>query len=167
MITLLAKILKILNSDDSPAQIALAIVLAAIVGLTPLMSVHNIALIFLVLIIRISLPMFIISFGIFSILAFMLDPLSQQLGLLLLQAESLQALWTEFYQSSFWRLLAYNNTLVLGSFCLSLILSPVIYFVSLHIVKQYREQLMSWVTQTRLMVWLKSGKVFNAYQSLQ
>ncbi|WP_101757673.1 TIGR03546 family protein [Oceanicoccus sp. KOV_DT_Chl] len=167
MITLLAKLLKILNSEDSPAQIALAVVLAAIIGLTPLYSVHNIGLFLIVLIVRLNLSMFLISFAVFTLLAFILDPLSQLLGQYLLFADSLQALWTQLYQNSLWRLLAFNNTLVIGSFCLALLLSPIIFFATRYIVLQYRQQLIGWAKQTRLAIWLKGGKIVNAYQSLQ
>ncbi len=41
MLALLMKILKALNSEQSPGQLAAAVSFAAIIGLTPLLSLHN------------------------------------------------------------------------------------------------------------------------------
>ena len=46
MLTLLAKLFQALNSDSSIRQIALAIALGFIVGLSPILSLHNIIIIF-------------------------------------------------------------------------------------------------------------------------
>ena len=167
MITLIAKLLKILNSDDNPAQIALAVVFATIMGLTPLLSPHNILLLLLVLVIRVNLSLFLVSLGFFTITGYLFDPLSNSLGLSLLQAEALQGLWTHLYQSSIWRLLAYNNSLVLGSLTLSLLVSPLVFIATRWLITHYRQRLMAWVNKTRLVLWLKSGKLFNVYQTMQ
>ncbi|ARN76418.1 hypothetical protein BST96_13890 [Oceanicoccus sagamiensis] len=165
--TLLAKLLKILNSDDSPIQISLAIALAAIMGLTPLNAPHNLLLLIILLIVRVNLPAFLLSLGVFTLFAYAVDPLSESLGYWVLQAPSLQGLWTALYQSSFWRLLGYNNTLILGSLLLSLALSPFIVIIGRLLIIQYREKLLAMVNKSRIALWLKSGKIFNAYQQLQ
>lgn len=167
MITLLAKLLKILNSDDNPSQIALAIVFAAIMGLTPLNSLHNVFILLLVLVVRVNITMFVLGLGLFTLVAYAFDPISHQLGLLLLQADALNALWTSLYQSSFWRLLSYNNTLVLGSLVLSLLLSPVIFFASRVFIVQYRQRFMSWIEKSRVGLWFKGSKLISIYQTIQ
>jgi uncharacterized protein (TIGR03546 family) len=167
MITLLAKLIKTLNSDDNPSQIALAVVFASIMGLTPLNSLHNIFILLLVLVIRVNITMFVLALGVFTLFAYAFDPLSHQLGLLLLQADALEGLWTSLYQSSFWRLLSYNNTLVLGSLVLSLLLSPVIFFVSRIFIIQYRQRVMTWIQKSHIGLWFKSSKFISIYQTLQ
>lgn len=167
MLTLLARLVKALNSDDSPAQIAAALVLALFVGVTPLWSVHNLVIALLVLVLRINLSMFLAGWGVFTLFAYLLDPLSHQLGLTLLDAASLQGLWNSLYQSDFWRLLAFNNTIVLGSFFICLLLSPILYGLSVWLVSRYRSHVMAWAQRTRLSAWLKSSKLFSIYQSLQ
>ena len=68
MITLLAKLLKALNSDYSPSQIAVAICLGMIMGLTPLSAVHNVLILFLVLIVRVNVGIFLVSLTFFRVL---------------------------------------------------------------------------------------------------
>jgi uncharacterized protein (TIGR03546 family) len=163
MINLLAKGLKALNSDDSPWQISLALCLGLLVGLTPLLTVHNMFLLLLVLIVRVNLGVFSLSLGIFSGVAYVIDPLSEGFGFWLLPVESLQSFWTAMYQISFWRLLQFNNSLVLGSLCLCLLLVPAVFIGSKVLIEQYRLTIMSWVQRRRLIVWLKSSRVFSAY----
>ena len=128
MLTLIAKLLKALNSDDNPSQIALAVVFAAFIGITPLASPHNIIILLIALVIRIHLPMFFLSVGLFTLVAYLIDPISHLIGLQMLQAETLQGLWHRLYNISFWRFMAFNNSLVLGGFTLSVLLSPLLFF---------------------------------------
>lgn len=166
MLSAIAKILKVLNSDDNPAQVALAIVFALIMGLTPLASPHNLLILLLVLVIRVNLSFFILGFALFSGLAYALDPLSAQLGASVLQSESLNSVWTAMYQSSFWRFMAYNNTLVMGSFCLSLILALPVYWAVIWAITRYREKIRARLAETRLMLFVKSTRLFELYNAL-
>lgn len=167
MFSIIAKLLKVLNSNDSPAQLALALCFAAFLGLTPLSSPHNFFLLFFLLILRINLSMFFLSWAAFTLLAYLLDPVSHILGLMLLQTESLEGVWQSLYNSNIWRVLAFNNSLVLGSFLISLILCLPIFFIGRVLVAQYRNRLLKWISQSRLALWLKGGKIFTAYQDLQ
>lgn len=166
MLSAIAKLLKVLNSDDNPAQVALALVFALIMGLTPLMSPHNILILLLVLVIRVNLSFFLLGFVFFSGLAYALDPISVRLGADILQASSLEGLWTALYQSSFWRFMAYNNTLVMGSFCLSLILALPVYWAAVWAITRYREKVRAKLAQTRLMLFVKSTRLFELYNAL-
>ena len=166
MLSVIAKLLKVLNSDDNPAQVALAVVFALIMGLTPLMSPHNILILLLVLFIRVNLSFFLLSFALFSGLAYLLDPLSNQVGASILHNEGLQSLWTSLYQSSFWRVMAYNNTLVMGSVCLSLILALPIYWAVIWAITRYRDKIRAKIAQTRLMLFVKGTRLFSLYEKL-
>lgn len=166
MLTVLAKILKVLNSEDKPWQIAAAVVLAAYMGLTPLGALHNAVLLLLVLWLRVNLTLFLVSFVLFTAIAFAVDPLSNQLGLLLLNAPALQALWTSLYDSTVWRALAYNNSLVLGSFALASLLSVPLFFSVVFVVRNYRERIQQKLQQSRFMHLVKGSKLFSIYNSL-
>ena len=66
MLDMLAKLLKALNAEGSPTQISLGFAAGLIVGLTPLWSLHNVLLVFLVFLLRINLSAFFLSFAVFS-----------------------------------------------------------------------------------------------------
>lgn len=167
MLTLLAKLLKAFNSDDNPAQIALAVVLAAFMGLTPLAMPHNLLILLLVLVLRVNLSMFLLSFGLFTLTAYVFDPVSHLVGLALLQSDALTPFWTSLYNNSFWRFMAYNNSLVLGSLVICIALSPFIFFTTRSLVVKYREYLMAMINKSRLMLWLKGSKFYSVYDSIK
>ncbi|MCR8922477.1 TIGR03546 family protein [Dasania sp. GY-MA-18] len=165
MLTIIAKLLKLLNSNVSPSQLALAVCFAAALGLTPLSSPHNILLVFLLLLLRINLSLFLLSWGFFTLIAYAFDPVSHSIGLALLQADALQGLWQSLYNNNFWRFLGFNNTLILGSTVVSLILAIPLFFISRLLIIKYRSHLFKWVSQSRLGLWVKGGKIFNTYQA--
>lgn len=71
----LAKFLRVLNSETDPAQISLAFCFSMVAGLTPLFSLHNLPILFLVLVLRVNLSAFLLGFAFFSGIAYLLDPL--------------------------------------------------------------------------------------------
>jgi uncharacterized protein (TIGR03546 family) len=167
MLTLIAKILKVLNSEDSPAKISLAVVLAAFIGLTPLDSPHNLFILLIVLFLRINLTMFLIGFGLFTLVAYLMDPISHTVGLMLLQSDALNSLWTTLYNTTFWRLMAFNNSIVIGSFIICCVISAPLFFTIRLLVVNYRTHIMDWIKKSRPAIWIKSGKLFSVYAGLK
>lgn len=166
MLTMLAKLLKALNSEASPSQISLAFVLGMILGLTPLWSVHNIIVIFLALVLRINLTGFLLAFGVFSGLAYLLDPLFISIGESLLTNPNLLSTWKSLYVSDAWRVTQFNNTLVLGSLVLSLVASLPAFFLFNFLIKQYRDKIFAWVQKSKFMHILKANKLYKIYNAL-
>lgn len=170
MLGILARILKVLNSETAPAQIAAAVLLGLIMGLSPLDAPHNLFLLLLVLLLRVNLSLFLLSLGLFSGLAWLLDPFAHGLGKALLEAGPLEGLWTSMYDSGFWRFLAFNNTLVLGQLITALVLAVPVYFAVTFIVRNYRERLRERIVNSRLMLMLKGNKwgrkFYSIYSSL-
>lgn len=166
MLTIIAKLLKALNSNANPSQLALAVCFALVIGFTPLSAPHNVLLIFLLLILRINLSLFLVSWGLFTLVAYLFDPLSNALGLALLNAEGLNGLWQTMYNNNVWRFLGFNNSLILGTTAVSLLLVIPLFFISRLIVIEYRDHILSWVQKSKVGLWLRGGKVYNIYQSL-
>jgi uncharacterized protein (TIGR03546 family) len=134
--------LRALNSNANPRQIATAMALGMVLGLTPLFSLHNLLIVLLVFILRINLGGLLLSFGLFSGFAYILDPLFHQWGQSVLTAASLNGLWTELYNNAFWRLTSFNNTIVMGSLLFSLILFFPLLFLLSWLIERYRQHLM-------------------------
>jgi len=116
MIKMIAKFLKVLNSETEPGQISLAFCLAMILGLTPLMSLHNLVVILLMLLVRVNLSACILGWIFFSGIAYILDPLFNLIGLAVLTSKGLEGLWTSLYNIMIFRLAKFNNSIVMGSF---------------------------------------------------
>ncbi len=163
---LLAKLLKALNSDAGPWSLAFGIVLGMMVGLTPLLSLHNLVLLFFVLFFRVNLSTFLLSLGVFSALAYALDPLMMSAGHWILTLASLQDLWNAFYNTGTGRLSQFNNTLMMGSIAVSWGLAIVMLPVCNYAVTEYRKRFMQWIDQFRVVELLKSSRLFQLYQKL-
>ncbi|MCW5781851.1 MAG: TIGR03546 family protein [Nitrospirales bacterium] len=166
MIKLLAKLLRVLNSETDPGQISLGLCFAMIVGLTPLVSLHNLFVLLLVFILRVNLSAFLLGLALFTGIAFLLDPLFHLLGLAVLTAPSLADLWTSLYQSVWWRLEHFNNSIVMGSLVFSVALFVPVLLLSNLLIRRYRQHVMVWVQKSRIMQMFKASKLYQTYETL-
>jgi len=166
MLDMLAKLLKALNAEGSPTQISLGFAAGLIVGLTPLWSLHNLLLVFLVFLLRINLSAFFLAFAVFSGIAYFADPMMHNIGEALLTSSALNGFWTSLYNQDIWRLAHFNNTLTLGSLVGAIVLAVPLVFVSNFLVKNYRVHVLTWVRKTRVMQLLKASRFYRIYDSL-
>jgi len=165
MLTLLVKIFKALNSEQSPAQLAAAVSFAAIIGLTPLLSLHNIFVLLIVLWFRINLTVFMVMWPLFSIFGLMLAPVAERLGLTLLQMPLLVPFWESFYNTLIGRWSNFYYSGVLGAVVLATVLAIIIYPISKMLISQYREKWLHKFEQYQVVKMLKASKFWQLYQS--
>ena len=165
MISQLIKLVRVISSEVSPIQISLGFALSMIIGLTPLLSVHNLLVIFFLLILRINIGAFMMGWAFFTGLAYLFDPWFHDLGVYILNMPALNALWTDLYNSPFWRITRFNNTIVMGSLVASLILFIPLVLVLNILVRQYRSNVVEYLNKQR---WFKlvQSKVFTKAVSL-
>lgn len=166
MIAMLAKLLKALNSDSAPGQIALAFALALVTGLTPLFSFHNVFILLIACLVRINFGAFLLGTLFFSGVAYLLDPAAIALGESILTNPSMQSFFTELYQSDFWRATRFNNTLVLGSLVIAVIAFIPVLLLSKWLILAYRHKLMAWIDKLKITKLLKASKFYKVYQAL-
>lgn len=166
MIGLLARILKVLNSEVAPGQIGAAVGLACIFGFTPLWTLHNLVVLLLVLVLRVNLSIFILAWGLFTVLAFALDPVFDLVGHAVLTAGALQPLWSAFQGTDPGRLSDFNNTVVMGSLLVSLVALPVLWYATVYLVRHYRAHVAEWVRRRRVYQFVRGTRLFHLYQSL-
>lgn len=164
---LIVKLLKALNSETNPWQIAFAIAIGMVVGLTPLMKLHNLILLLIVLCFRINISMFLASWVVFSGIAYILDPMMMGIGHSVLTSTGLQGLWEALYSTSFGRITQFNNTLTMGSLVFSLVLFIPVLFASKYVVVKYRDTIMVWVNQLKIVEFLKGTRLFQLYMQVE
>lgn len=163
MLTMIAKFLKVLNSDAEPGQLSLGFALGMVMGFTPLMSLHNLVVLFLVLVIRCNLSAFLLSFGICSGVAWMIDPVFHQAGLAILTNPSLEATFTGMYNQALWRIEHFNNTIVMGSFAVSVAAFVPVFLLSNLLIRKYREHVLEWVNKSQIMKAFKASDLYQLY----
>lgn len=166
MLRTLAKLLQVLNSETEPRQITLGLALGMVMGFTPMLTLHNLFVLLLVLILRVNLSAFLLGLGVFSALAYALDPAFHALGLAVLQAEPLQAMWTDFYNTTWGRLEHFNNTVVMGGLIVSIALFVPVVLTGNRLVMHYRMHVPAWFKDNRIVTALKGSRFYEVYQSI-
>ena len=167
ILKMVMKLIGILNKDASPREIAGGMALGFIAGLTPLMSLHNLIVLFLLIVLRVNITAAIFSMGIFSGIAYLSDPLSNRIGYYLLTLPALNGMWTTLYNTPVINWSRFNNTLTLGSLILSLVLFyPVLVFLRWAVVR-YREKIMPLIFKWRIITLMKGSSLYNLYKRFQ
>lgn len=161
-----AKMLKALASEASPAQIAGGIILGMVIGLTPVFSLHNLFILVLILVLKVNFGMAILSFTIFSGVAYLADPLFHSFGIWLLEFESMQQTWANMYNNEWWALTKFYNTVVIGSFVSAVILCVPMFPLTIFGVKMYRKHINEKVQKWKIVKALKSTKFYSIYQTV-
>ncbi|MCP3673206.1 MAG: TIGR03546 family protein [Gammaproteobacteria bacterium] len=165
MLTIIMKIFKALNSEQSPAQLASAISFAAIIGLTPLLSLHNLLILLIVLWFRVNLTLFLIMWPLFSILGLMLEPISESIGLSLLQLPSLIPIWESFYNTLLGRWSNFYYSEVIGGLLVASILAIILYPINKILISQYREKWLDTFEHYKIIKILKASKIWQLYEA--
>lgn len=167
MLTLLAKLLNVLNSDAAPSQIALAVAFAMLAGINSLFSFIGLITLFFVFVLRVNLSAFIALFAVFSLVAVIFSTPLVNLGDSVLSIVSMQATYTELYNQYWFRIFELNNTLVMGAAVGSVILFIPLFLLSYFIVIKYRQALMAFVNRFKVVQTLKASKFYNIYQAVK
>lgn len=166
MFSQLIKLIRILSSETAPIAISMGFALGMVAGLTPLMNLYNLVVIFLLLVFRINLAGFLLSWALCSALAYLLDPLFHELGKTILQYPDLKPLWTDMYNQAFWRLTNFNNTIVIGSLAACLVAFIPFVVVSNFLIRHYRSDVMKFVQNSRIFKFLQNSKSFSRAVSM-
>jgi uncharacterized protein (TIGR03546 family) len=160
-----AKLLKALSSEASPSQIAGGFVLGMIIGLTPVMSLHNLFIVVLIIILKVNIGMALLSFLIFSGIAYLADPAFHNFGVWLLENPDFQATWTSMYNNEWWAMTNFYNTVVIGSFVIAVGLVLPMFPLSIVFVNQYRTHIHARVQKLKVVKALKGTKLYSIYQT--
>ena len=164
----LAKLIKILRSEISPNQISWGFVLGMIIGLTPIMSLHNLLVVILIIILKVNIATALFSFAIFSGIAYLADPIFHSIGYyLLVDLQSLNAFYTWLYNFPILALSKFNNTVVMGSLVSTLILLLPVYFLVKIGVVQYREKIDVKIKNWKAVKYIKATKVYSIYEKIR
>lgn len=163
LLKLLQSLFKTLHSEGTPGQVAAGIMLGAGIGLTPLMSAHNLVLFAAIVLLNVSFGGGMLGIALFTPLGFILDPLFDRVGLALLRSPALQGLWTDWYNIPLVPFTNFNNSVTLGSFVVWVAGAVPIYAGARLAIARYRATYGQRVMNSRFMKGLKASKVYNIY----
>lgn len=165
---IVSNFLKVLRAGQTPRQIAAGFALGSIVGLSPMFTLQGLFVWLLILIFNVNLSAAILSFTLFSIFAYLLDPAFHWLGYqLLVNVEALKELWTTLYNAPIAPLTRFNNTVVMGSFLAAIILSVPVYFGMKQLVIAYRATLGAKIEQWKIYQIVSKSALVRWYNRIK
>jgi uncharacterized protein (TIGR03546 family) len=164
LLKLIQSIIKTLHSEGTPGQVAAGMAIGSVLGLTPLLNVHNLVIFSLIVLLNVSFGGAMLGWALFVPLGFLLDPVFHALGLTLLQAPSLRPLWTTLTNTPLVPYTNFNNTVVLGSFVGWLALAVPIFFAARWGVSRYRATIGAKVRQSRFYKAVTASQAYNWYR---
>jgi len=155
--------IKLLNSDTGTNQLAAGIAAGFILGMTPSLSLQSLLIFFCFFLFRIQAGAAMLSAFFFSFVAYILDPLFHTVGSSILEMPSLQGLFTQMYNMPIIPFTRFNNSVVMGSGIVALLLSPLVYIVGKALVIRYRVTVVERIKQTKAWKALKATTFFKWY----
>jgi len=165
LVKLLQSLVKALHSEGTPGQLAAGLALGSILGLTPLVSLHNAVVFALIVMLNVSFAGALLGWALFIPVGFLLDPLFDHIGhVLLLHTPALTPLWTSLYNMPVVPLTNFNNTVTLGSLAVSLALFVPFFFLSRWAVTRYRATIGERVKQSKWYRAVTASKLYNVYR---
>jgi uncharacterized protein (TIGR03546 family) len=160
-------LVQLLNSDKGTNSIAIGIALGLVLGFAPVFSLQTILVVFLLFFFRIQIGAATLSAFFFKFIAYLLDPVSNQLGAAVLEIEALRPLFTELYNMPIVPLTRFYNSLVMGAGVLSLILAIPMFILAKIMIIKYRVHVVERFRQTKFWKLFHATKFYQWYAKYQ
>lgn len=141
---------KLLNSDSGLNQIALGLACGVVLGFAPILSLQALLVIIGCFFFRIQLGAAFLSAFFFKFVAYIFDPVSDQIGRKVLEADSLREVFVSLFNAPFIPLTRFNNSIVMGSGLVSFILVIPLYFLFKYLIVKYREKVVAKYKQSKI-----------------
>lgn len=157
--------LKMLNSETGHNQIAAGIAAGFVLGMTPMMSLQALLVFICIFFFRIQAGAAFLAAFFFAFVAWLLDPIFNAVGSAVLETEALHSLFTAMYNMPLVPLTRFNNSVVMGSGVVTLVLSPVVFFLSRFLILKYRIAVVEKLKQTKFWKALQATSLYKWYYS--
>jgi len=148
-----------LVSNDSPRQVAWAVVLGMMIGLLPKGNLLLIVLTFLLCGLQVNKSAGLMAAGLFSLVGFLFDGLAHHLGAIVLLWEPARPLHIWLYELPLGPWLGTNNTVVVGQLLIGLYLAFPVYYFAFQFASRVQSRVSKWLMRYRLIRWLRGAEI--------
>lgn len=155
--------LKLLNSDTGTNQLATGLSLGLILGFAPFLSLQTLLIFLIVFIFRVQLGAAFLSAFFFKFVAYFFDQPAHFLGKAVLENENLHPLFVHMYNMPLVPMTRFNNSIVMGSMIVSLLLLPVAFIGFKISIIKYRATIVARFKDTKLWKAFAATKLYNWY----
>lgn len=139
-----------LLAESAPRQLALGFTMGMVIGLVPKGNLIAVVLMVILCASRVNVGVGMLSAILFSWVGMLTDGITHEVGLYLLGLPGLQPFWTEAYNTPVVPWTAFNNTVVLGSLVLGLVLFVPTYLLSRPLFERYTEHVVNRIRKYRI-----------------
>jgi uncharacterized protein (TIGR03546 family) len=159
---LLSKFVKVLRSAASPAQIAGGFILGMTIGFVSLRSLFAAVIILLIIILNVNITAAIFAALLFRLIAFLVDPFLHSLGYwLLVDVSAFTKAWTYLYNLPIFPYTRFNNTVVMGSLIVTIVLLHPVFWGMRVLIRNYREKYEERIKKWKIIKVLGGSKFFR------
>ena len=139
---------------DSPSQLAIGLTFGMVIGMIPKDSLFPYTILVVALLTNANLLTLILSTITFSWISPLLDPLTHKIGLWVLTFDPFEAFWVQCYQLPIVPWTRLENTVVMGSLALGLLVALPVFAISYQLFERFGESIFNLVLENRLARWL-------------
>jgi len=167
-LTIVRDFLKLLRAGQDPRQIAGGFALGSILGLSPMLTLQGILVWLVILVLNVNISAALLAATLCSLIAYIFDPFFHWLGyVLLVNVDALHGLWTWLYNAPIAPLTRFNNTVVMGSLVVALVLFIPIYFGMQRFVLAYRTHVGAKIEKWKIYQVISKSSIVKLYQKLR
>ncbi len=160
--------IKILREGQTPAQIAGGFALGSLLGFSPMFTLQGVLIWLVIFVLNVNLASAFLAVTLFSLFAYLLDPLFHLIGYALLaQSDTLRPLWTALYNAPVAPLTRFNNTVVMGSLVFAIVAFLPVYIGMKRFVVAYRTHVGSKVEQWKIYKTIKKSALVQWYLKIR
>lgn len=168
MLKLIFKVIKVIQSDDSPKKLAWGVAYGSLLGLVPGFTIYHFILFIGVYLFSINVGMTLLSYVLFKFITVFISRYAHLIGSnLLIENEALQPFWTIMYNLPVIPWTRFYNTVVLGGIVLSVCFFLPNYYISLKLIilyrKHLRDRLRGKMDKWKIVKVLKGSKLVKLY----
>ena len=156
MIEYIVKLVRALNSNSKPSEIANALCLGLILGFMPKNNLLWYLLVVLFLFVRINKGAYLIAMALGSLAAPLLDPLFDRLGYAVLTFAPLETVFSYLFDVPFVGFTRFNNTIVCGSLVCGIVCYVPLFVLAIVLIKQWRKVIAGAIKNSKI------GKAISA-----
>lgn len=159
----LFQMIKLLNSETGAVPLAAGVACGFVLGMTPVFSLQTLLIFLVIFFFRVQMGAAFASAFFFKFIAFALDPLFHSVGEWFLSIEGLEGFFTALYNMPLVPYTRFYNTIVMGSAVLSLVLSPLVFYFALKLIRKYQAAIVARFKDTRIWKVIQASTFYRWY----
>ena len=163
----LLKFIELLHKETGENQLAAGFVLGLFMGFTPVASLFWVGYLLLLIMFRFNIGAAFFAYGVLKVVSFALDPFFDKLGTALLSHSGLGVLWTALFNAPIIPFTRFNNSIVMGSVAVSVLLCIPLYFFMKWAVRRYRAVVVQSIQGTWIWKAFKATKLYQLYEQYE